>query len=163
MESCTMWRTCVHLWDPKPSSGHDSDLEESEGLIILGSTALGEPDDVPDDLKMKWPHRMISWTPAARRHNDQMTPPPMVRLKTRFTLILFGEVLGKRDQPPAVDFVITRSEGSIAKRRNELPCDPKWSHICLDCRCLIRKNLPAFETWIYVKAHLMSMRVESRM
>ena len=33
----------------KPSSGHDSDLEKRDQLVNLGSTALGERDDSPDD------------------------------------------------------------------------------------------------------------------
>ena len=33
----------------KPSFGHDSDLEESEQLVNLGSTALRELDDFSDD------------------------------------------------------------------------------------------------------------------
>ena len=33
----------------KPSYAHDSDSEESERLVNLGSTALCESDDYPDD------------------------------------------------------------------------------------------------------------------
>ena len=47
------------------------------------------------------------------------------------------------------------------ERWNELPRDPKQSRTCLACRYPLRKDLPAFDTRIYVKACLVSARVKS--
>ena len=48
------------------------------------------------------------------------------------------------------------------EKQNELSHDPKQSHKVL-AWCQIKKNLHAFETWIYVKACLVVVKVESHM
>ena len=106
MESCTIWRTSVHLW------GWNHDSEESEWLVNLGSTTLREPDDSLDDgsSEAEWLHRKIPQIPAAKMQNDWMIL-LIVHRKTKLTLFPFREVPGTRGLPPAVVFVIMRWGG----------------------------------------------------
>ena len=135
-------------------------IQKTEWLVNLGSTALEEPDNSPDDGSRE--HGMTLQDKALNTGNQNAQQPYdlIVCLKTRFTLFPFREVPGTKGLPLGMDLGIMRER---RERRNELPRDPKWTHMQLACRCPIRKILPTFKTWIYVKAYLVSARVESRL
>ena len=99
----------------KPSYGCDSDSEESEWLVNMGLTVLGESDASPDDGLSEYEMTLQDNFLNSSGQNALWLDDLIVRLKTRFTSFPFGEVPGARGLLLAVVFVIMISERSVAK------------------------------------------------